>query len=136
MVIVFGSINLDLIFSLPNIPKPGETVLGPSTRIEPGGKGANQAVAAARDDGALALLRTAGVNLDRVQRVDASTGCAAIAVDPAGNNAIAVGSGANLSTSHRQVEDDLLDPSATLVLQMEADAAENAALIARARAAG
>src|SRR6201996_5166974 len=100
MVIVFGSINLDLIFSLPNIPKSGETVLGPSTRIEPGGKGANQAVAAARDgaavvmagavgrdalaDGALALLRTDGVNLDRVRAVDATTGCAAIAVDPAG----------------------------------------------------
>ena len=43
MVIVFGSINLDLIFSLPSIPRSGETVLGPSTRIEPGGKGANQA---------------------------------------------------------------------------------------------
>jgi ribokinase len=152
MVIVFGSINLDLIFSLPNIPKPGETVLGPSTRIEPGGKGANQAVAAARDgatvvmagsvgrdalaDGALELLRTAGVNLDRVQAVEASTGCAAIAVDPAGNNAIAVGSGANLSTRHTQVEDALLGPTATLVLQMEVLAAETAVLIARARAAG
>src|SRR6201995_4586201 len=151
MVIVFGSINLYLIFDLPSIPRPGETILGPTTRIEPGGKGANQAVGAARDggsvimagsvgrdalaEGALTLLRAAGVNLDRVQAVDASTGCAAIAVDPAGNNAIAVGLGANLSTSHRQVEDDLLNPSATLVLQMEADAAENAALIARARAA-
>src|SRR3978361_1514612 len=98
MVIVFGSINLDLIFSLPAIPRPGETVLGPSTRIEPGGKGANQAVAAARDgaetvmvgavgrdalaDGALRLLRDAGVDLDRVASVDASTGCAAISVDP------------------------------------------------------
>jgi ribokinase len=152
MVIVFGSINLDLIFSLPAIPRPGETVLGPSTRIEPGGKGANQAVAAGRDgatvvmagsvgrdalaDGALELLRTAGVNLDRVQAVDASTGCAAIAVDPAGNNAIAVGSGANLATRHIQVEDALLGPAATLVLQMEVPAGETAALIARARTAG
>ena len=152
MVIVFGSINLDLIFNLPSIPRPGETVLGPSTRIEPGGKGANQAVAAARDgaevvmvgsvgndalaDGALALLRAAAINLDRVQTVDASTGCAAIAVDPGGRNAITVGSGANLSTSHTQIEDPLLDPAATLVLQMEVPAAENAALIARARASG
>ena len=48
MVIVFGSINLDLIFELPSIPRPGETILGPATRIEPGGKGANQAVGAAR----------------------------------------------------------------------------------------
>ena len=127
MVIVFGSINLDLIFRLPNIPRPGETVLGSSTRIEPGGKGANQAVAAARDgatvimagavgrdalaDGALSLLRAAGVDLDRVRPVEASTGCAAIAVDPDGNNAIAVGSGANLSAQASQVEDSLLGPN-------------------------
>ena len=152
MVIVFGSINLDLIFSLPNIPRPGETVLGPSTRIEPGGKGANQAVAAARDgasvimagavgrdalaDGALRLLRAAGVNLERVRPVEASTGCAAIAVDPDGNNAIAVGSGANLSAQASQVEDSLLGPNTTVVLQMEVPAAETAELIARARAAG
>jgi ribokinase len=152
MVIVFGSIHLDLIFSLPHIPLPGETVLGPSTRIEPGGKGANQAVAAARDgatvimagsvgrdalaDGALGLLRTAGVNLDRVVAVDATTGCAAITVDPAGNNAIAVGSGANLAARASQVEDALLKPGATVVLQMEVPANETAALITRARAAG
>src|ERR1700709_919996 len=119
MVIVFGSINLDLIFNLPAIPRPGETVLGPSTRIEPGGKGANQAVAAARDGavvmmvgavgrdplgaGALDLLRQGGVNLDRVRAVGLSTGCAAITVDPAGNNAIAVGSGANLAAVASQV---------------------------------
>jgi ribokinase len=152
MVIVFGSINLDLIFRLPTIPRPGETVLGPSTRIEPGGKGANQAVAAARDgarvvmvgsvgrdalaDAALASLRAAGVNLDRVQSVSAATGCAAIAVDAAGDNAIAVGSGANLLTSASQIEDALLGDATTLVLQMEVQAAETAALIARARSAG
>ena len=152
MVIVFGSINLDLIFSLPNIPRPGETVLGPSTRIEPGGKGANQAVAASRDgadvvlagavgrdalaDEALVLLRSARVNLDRVRRVEASTGCAAIAVDPAGENAIAVGSGANLFVRASQIEDALLASAATLVLQMEVPAPETALLIARARVAG
>jgi ribokinase len=152
MIIVFGSINLDLIFRLPSIPRPGETVLGPSTRIEPGGKGANQAVAAARDaaevimagavgrdalaDGALRLLREGTVDLQRVKQVDASTGCAAIAVDPDGNNAIAVGSGANLFAEASQIEDALLDPEATLVLQMEVPPAETARLIARARAAG
>lgn len=143
MLIVFGSINLDLIFSVPNIPGPGETVLGPSTRIEPGGKGANQAVAAARDganvimagavgrdalsEGALALLRAAGVDLDRVWSVEASTGCAAITVNPAGDNAIAVGSGANLSVQASQIEDGLLGPAATVVLQMEVPVAETAA---------
>jgi ribokinase len=152
MVIVFGSINLDLIFSLPKIPAAGETVLGSAVCIEPGGKGANQAVAAARDGaavvmagaigsdalgaGALALLQQAGVDLTRVARVDASTGCAAIAVDPAGNNAISVGSGANLLVTAGQVEDAVLGPDATLVLQMEVPAVETAALIERARARG
>ena len=152
MVIVFGSINLDLIFPVPHIPSPGETVLGPSIRIEPGGKGANQAVAAARDGAtvvmagavgrdslaasALKLLKQAGADLTRVTDHDTSTGCASIAVDPQGHNAIAVGSGANLSARHTQIEDALLTPTATLVLQMEVPPDETAALIRRARAAG
>ena len=91
MIVVFGSINLDLIFALDHLPSAGETVLGGAARIEPGGKGANQAVAAARDgatvlmagcvgpdalaDGALATLREAGVDLSRVVRGDLATGC-------------------------------------------------------------
>jgi ribokinase len=152
MIVVFGSINLDLIFALPAIPRAGETRLGPQVRIEPGGKGANQAVAAARDGGtvvlagavgrdaladdALALLRAAGVDLTRVAATAAATGCAAIAVDPQGRNAIAVGSGANLLARATQIEDALLGPRTTLLLQMECDPAETAALIRRARAAG
>ena len=152
MIVVFGSINLDLIFSVPHIPVPGETVLGPSVRIEPGGKGANQAVAAARDGakvimagavgrdalaaGALRLLESAGVDLTRVKATEDATGCAAIAVDPAGRNAIVVGSGANLRVTHDQIEDALLGPETVLVLQMEVPAAETAALIARAKARG
>lgn len=150
MITVFGSVNLDLIFAVPVIPRPGETVLGPATRVEPGGKGANQAVAAARDGGqvamagavgsdslgagALVLLQQAGVDLGRVATTDSSTGCAAIMVDPAGRNAIAVGSGANLLARADQVEDARL--AGTLVLQMEVPAEQNAALIQRARAAG
>jgi ribokinase len=150
MIIVFGSVNLDLIFPVPHIPGPGETVLGPSIRIEPGGKGANQAVAAARDGAvvvmagavgrdalaasALTLLRGAHVDLTRLIETDASTGCAAIAVDPHGNNAIAVGSGANLFARQNQIEDALLGPASTVVLQMEVPAEETAALIHRARA--
>jgi ribokinase len=152
MIIVFGSINLDLIFPVPHIPGPGETVLGPAIRIEPGGKGANQALAAALDGAvvvmagavgrdslaasALTLLRKANVDLTRVIETGTSTGCAAIAVDPAGNNAIAVGSGANLVASQAQVEDSLLNPQSTVVLQMEVPAAETAAMIYRARATG
>jgi ribokinase len=152
VIIVFGSINLDLVFALPRIPVAGETVLGASVLIEPGGKGANQAVAAARDGamvviagavgrdalgaGALSLLRQGGVNLERVAEVDASTGCAAVVVDLLGANAIAVGSGANLLAVATQVETAILGPQATVVLQMEVAPEQTASLIERARTAG
>ncbi len=152
MIVVFGSINLDLIFPLPAIPRAGETLLAPGIRIEPGGKGANQAVAAARDDaqvvmagavgrdalaaGALVLLRAADVDLSRVAESDGATGCAAIFVDPEGANAIGVGSGANLAARASQIEDALLGSTTTLVLQMEVPPVETVALIHRARARG
>ncbi|HET6236199.1 MAG TPA: ribokinase [Acetobacteraceae bacterium] len=152
MIVVFGSINLDLIFRLPAIPCAGQTLLAPGIRIEPGGKGANQAVAAARDGaqvvmagavgrdalaaGALDLLRRAQIDLSRVVETDAATGCAAIFVDPQGANAIGIGSGANLAARATQIEDALLGPTTTLVLQMEVPAAATLALIHRARARG
>ena len=152
MIVVFGSVNLDLIFPLPSIPVAGETVLTRSVRIEPGGKGANQAVAAARDGArvvmasgvgrdalagaAMAGLREAGVDLSRVVESDEGTGVAAVCVDRAGLNAIAVGSGANLAARAAQVEDALLGPATTLLLQMETDVEEVASLIRRARALG
>ena len=150
MIVAFGSINLDLIFPLTHLPVAGETVLGPEMRIEPGGKGANQAVAAARDgarvifagavgadalaEDAMRLLRQSGVDLTRVVRASVATGCAAICVDGEGRNQIAVASGANLAARQEQVEDALLGPRATLLLQMEVRADETAALIRRARA--
>ncbi len=152
MIVVFGSINLDLIFALDHLPSAGETVLGPTTRLEPGGKGANQAAAAARDgatvlmagcvgkdalaDAALATLRADGVDLSRVSRGDLATGCAAICTDAAGRNLIAVGSGANLQARADQVEDALLVPGTTLVLQRETDPQQTVSLIRRARAGG
>lgn len=152
MIVCFGSINLDLIFPLPVLPQRGQTVLGRAMRTEPGGKGANQAVAAARDgalvafagavgqdafaEPATALLRAAGVDLSRVARTDTSTGCAAICVDAEGANQIAVASGANLLAHAGQVEDALLGPGTTLLLQAETDLEETAALIRRARVAG
>ena len=152
MIVVFGSVNLDLIFALDHLPSAGETVLGPSTRLEPGGKGANQAAAAARDgatvlmagcvgqdalaEQALATLRADGVDLSRVSRGELATGCAAICTDADGRNMIAVGSGANLQARADQVEDAVLTPGTTLVLQRETDPGEIAALIRRARARG
>ena len=152
MIVVFGSVNLDLIFPLPFLPGPGQTVLGPDLRAEPGGKGANQAIAAARDGAfvlfagavgqddfaapATAGLDSAGIDLARLARVSASTGVAAIAVDPAGRNQIAVAAGANRLAKAAQVEDEALGPASTLLLQMECDPDETAALIRRARAQG
>lgn len=152
MIVCFGSINLDLIFALPHLPAPGQTVAGPSLRIEPGGKGANQSVAAARDgaqvvfagavgrdalaEGALALLHASGIDYSRVQRCDASTGCASICVDPAGHNFVAVALGANLVATQDAIEDPLLGRGTTVLLQNECGAEQTAAMIARAHAAG
>ena len=68
---------------------------------------------------ALTLLRAANVDLSRVIKTGVSTGCAAISVDPAGANAIVVGSGANLAAHHSQIGDELLGAGTTFVLQME-----------------
>ncbi|MFO1116866.1 MAG: ribokinase [Beijerinckiaceae bacterium] len=151
MVLVFGSVNLDLIFDLRALPAPGETVLARGMRTEPGGKGANQAVAAALDgarvalfgavgrdgfaDEALAGLRSAGVDLSGLARVDAPTGVASIATDEAGRNAIAVAPGANLLARQSTIPDAALR-GAILLLQMECDVAETAALIERAHDCG
>src|SRR5438093_6504454 len=107
---VVGSINLDLVARVEQLPRAGETVSGSDFRRVPGGKGANQAVAAARlgarvrmvgcvgsdafAEEALAGLRDAGVELD-VREVDAPTGLALIAVDERGENQIVVVPGAN-----------------------------------------
>lgn len=152
MVIVFGSINADLIVRVPRLPEAGETVLGSDLRIEPGGKGANQALAAARDGArvilggavgddaltrpALSLLEAAAIDLSRVATVTKPTGAAAITVDREGRNQIAVAQGANRAARASQIEDAILGPDATLLMQMEVGAAEVAMLIRRAKALG
>jgi ribokinase len=111
-VVVVGSANVDLVVDVPRPPKAGETVLGGRLRRSPGGKGANQAVAAAHAGGAdttfvgalgddeaadlvLVSLGGAGVRTDLVERVDAPTGTAFVTVAPDGENAIVVAPGAN-----------------------------------------
>ncbi|MBL8709670.1 MAG: ribokinase [Rhodospirillaceae bacterium] len=152
MILVFGSLNVDVMIGVDRLPQPGETVLGPGYQLTAGGKGANQALAASRAgawvtmvgsigtdplaETAIADLRESGVDLSHLGRVVEPTGLAAICVDKAGENQIVVASGANRRTAARQVPDALLGPEALLVLQMEVPLAENWSLVARARAKG
>ncbi|ULK99724.1 ribokinase [Bradyrhizobium sp. I71] len=137
MILVFGSLNIDLVAQVPVIPGPGRTVLAPSYETHFGGKGANQAVAAARiagpgqvrmvgrvgrdgfGDGAIENLRANGVDTNLVVKTDEPTGCAFITVDQSGENAITVASGANLTASASDLPAALFGPDTVLVLQME-----------------
>jgi ribokinase len=120
LVTVLGSLNMDISVTVPRLPEPGATVLGSAARFTPGGKGANQAVAAARlgasvrmagcvgDDDfgrrLLAALRDEGVNADGVRvTTDAPTGLAMVSVDRAGENMITVAPGANHEVAGEQV---------------------------------
>ncbi len=136
--VVFGSINMDLVARTPQLPVPGETLLGHKFFTAPGGKGANQAVAIARlgiptqmvgrvgsdsfGQEVLKSLQTAGVNTDYVL-VDetASSGVAAIAVDDAGENQIIIIPGANGRIDGTDVErlESLLLGANALLLQFE-----------------
>lgn len=137
-IVVFGSINMDLVAKTPRLPIPGETLLGQSFFTAPGGKGANQAVAIARlgvftqmvgrvggDSFARELLdslQSAGVNTDSVLvDKEVSSGVAAIALDQAGENQIIIIPGANGRVNETDVErlKKLLPGSAALLLQFE-----------------
>lgn len=110
-IVVVGSSNTDMILKLDHLPRPGETILGGEFITAAGGKGANQAVAAARAGGsvtfvarvgndmfgkqAVAGLIEKGINVDHVQSDDTPSGVALIFVAKDGENSIGVGSGAN-----------------------------------------
>ena len=152
MIIVFGSANVDLVMTLPSLPAPGETVLTESYQTVPGGKGANQALAAQRagaetifagavgDDAyaqlALSLLQSEGVDLSVIKISDRPTGCAVVQVDSKGENAIGVASGANLDARADQISDQLLHKSQLVVLQREVPIEQSVELATRARAHG
>ncbi|MGE5553404.1 MAG: ribokinase [Betaproteobacteria bacterium] len=139
-LLVVGSLNTDLAAQTSRLPKPGETVMAAGFRTGPGGKGANQAVAAARlssevrvcmvgrvgDDpyGAalLANLSQSGVSVDWVGRdPEVGTGVALITVDESGQNTIVVHPGANARLEARHVVEALqnLDGVGALLIQLE-----------------
>ncbi len=152
MIVVFGSINADLVARVEHLPHEGETQFALAYTVHAGGKGANQALAArcagadvalvgavGRDGHAavaLAALAAAGVSLDGVARVDAPTGIALIHVDATGRNTITVVPGANACAQAATVSEATLVPGATLLLQLEVPLAEISALTTRARLRG
>jgi ribokinase len=142
MIVVIGSINMDLVLRVPRMPAAGETLAGSAFRIIPGGKGANQAVACARlcagslpsvglvgclgDDAFGDILRTAlaaeGIDVSHVSTMPGvATGVAAIMVDASGQNSIVIAGGANdlLAPSHIDAARDLIAQASIVVLQLE-----------------
>ena len=149
-VTVLGSLNMDISVTVPRLPEPGATVLGSPARFTPGGKGANQAVAAARlgagvrmagcvgDDDfgrqLLAALREENIAADGVRTVPGvPTGLAMISVDPAGENLITVAPGANHEVGLGEVAAAAGSPGDVLVICAEIPVPVIRAALARAR---
>lgn len=135
---VVGSLNMDLVIKAPRLPETGETVLGGTFAIFPGGKGANQAVAAARLGAAVTMVGRVGEDAFGRQlrdgladeRIDAShvgvvrnaaTGAALITVDRTGHNTIVVASGANMQVTAADVDAarEVITSSQVVLLQLE-----------------
>lgn len=136
MIIILGSINLDLIANVQRLPSAGETLTGSNFKTAPGGKGANQALAAqkagadvamigavgkdAHAGEALTLLKAFGVDCTRVQETDKPTGTALILVgDDTGDNMIAVIPGANSTLTKTSIDIMPLSAVDMIVLQLE-----------------
>lgn len=134
-ILDFGSCNIDYVYSVNHIVRPGETQAATTLSRFPGGKGLNQAIAIARagvpvyfagcvgeDDNMLApLMREAGVNLTYLRTIKGQTGQAIIQVDEQGENAIIIYHGANASVSREHIDDVLkhFDAGDILLLQNE-----------------
>jgi len=152
MIIVFGSINMDIFMSVKHLPHPGETVISPAYEMSPGGKGANQALAAARSGAKVAMigrvgndgmgarvlnnLRRAGVMTSGIAQSEQDTGCAVIARDKDGENQILVALGANADVVHDQIPDDILGKRNMVMMQNEILPEENWKIIDRASQLG
>ena len=153
MITIFGSIVMDVVTRVDRLPRPGESRLAPSYVLTPGGKGANQALAAARagadvrfvgstgDDAfadlVLENLDPAGVTLSGLRRdPDQPTACATVCVADDGENQIVVAAGANMTTTAAQLGADDLGEGRLLLLQMEIRPVQNWRALHRAKASG
>ncbi|MBN8657087.1 MAG: ribokinase [Anaerolineae bacterium] len=134
-ILVVGSLNADLVVKSPRFPQPGETISGEDLQIIPGGKGANQAVAAARQGVKTAMLGRVGsdsfapflvdnlksnqVDTSHVTVDSSATGTAIIIVDANGQNSIVLSPGANGNVSPADVDSASFSNSKLLLLQLE-----------------
>jgi ribokinase len=153
-VVVIGSANADVVVRVERRPGPGETVLGSDTVLAAGGKGANAAVAAAKQNAQVALLGAlgddqhgellrgsmggAGVGLDLVRTTDRPTGAAYITVTPDGENTIVVSPGANSAVDVEQVDKarDAIAGAKVLLASLEVPLPAIERAVALAREAG
>ena len=152
MLLVFGSLNADMLFKVETLPRPGETVLCPGYELAAGGKGANQAAAAAKagakvqmvghvgadsfGDFARNVLEKAGVDCSTIATSKSATAIAVIGVDQAAENQIIVASGANLDTSSDQVSDEHLTADVTVLCQNEVRPEATFSFLKRAKSRG
>ncbi|MFJ5926753.1 ribokinase [Kitasatospora sp. NPDC092948] len=150
-ITVVGSVNRDLVLTVHGLPRPGETVLADGFVEGVGGKGANQAVAAARLGSRVRLVARVGADAEAILRAlaaegvdvaavlpaeDASTGIASVVVDHAGENTIVVNPGANAALTVDDLPDRLAGPGEVLLVQHEIAAEVVAAAVLRAREQG
>lgn len=154
MIVVVGSLNMDLVVSVPRFPAAGETLIGGDYAQHPGGKGANQAVAAARAGGQVVMVGKLGsdgfaevlraqleqdhIDTSHIANLsDAPTGVAFISVDEAAQNIIIVSSGANARLMPEEITEDIFTEAKALILQLEVplETVFHAAQLARAAGA-
>ncbi|HEX4257255.1 MAG TPA: ribokinase, partial [Streptosporangiaceae bacterium] len=151
-VTVLGSMNMDISVSVPELPRPGATVLGSAAQFAPGGKGGNQAVAAARlgaevrmagcvgaDDFGVRLLEALdaeSVDTSAVRQVSGTaSGLALIPVDPSGENMVTVAVGANETVGDEEVRSAFAHPVDVLIISAEIPAPAINAALSQAREA-
>ncbi len=153
-VVVIGSLNMDLVTRASRLPRAGETLIGQTFSTVPGGKGANQAVAAARLGADVAMigcvgsdaygtqlreaLRVEGINCQAVSTVEGSSGVALIVVDDSSQNAIVIVAGSNgeLTPASLQAFDAVLQAAEVIVCQLEVPMATVGHALKRGRELG
>lgn len=152
MIVVVGSLNMDLVVRVPRAPRPGETLLGSGYETHPGGKGANQAVAAARFGAPVRMvgrvgrdaygdplahrLAAEGIDLGFLEQTDDKTGVAFITVDEAGQNSIIVAPGANAALRPEDLTERVFEGAEVVLVQLEIPLKTALRAAALGRAAG